>query len=578
MRKSELRFRALIDNSADAIALFDAEGKILYGSSATTRILGYQLEEFTGRSAFDFIHPDDHELVRQRLAVCLQNPGGTAWARARVRHKAGAWRILEGVFTNLLGNPVVGAIVNNYRDVTERARLERRFQQVVELAPSAMVMVNADGRIVMVNAQTETLFGYGREDLVGQPVELFVPERFRREHPTFRRGFLGEASARPMGIGRDLYARRKDGSEFPVEIGLNPIETEEGLMVLSAIVDITERQRAAASRFRLAEIVDAAEDAIISKTLEGVVVSWNPGAERVFGYAADEIIGQNIAVLIPAELRDEERQILERLRRGERIKYYESKRQRKDGSLLDVSLTISPLLDDRGNVTGASKIARDITERKQREERIRAALREKDLLLGEIHHRVKNNLQLIDSLLDLQALRVRDAEVKATLRDSQNRVRSMSLIHQTLYQSKDFAKVDFKQFLDTLLPMLMQSYAVDPDRVLLEIDAHRVQLPISSAIPCGLAVNELVTNALKHAFPNGQCGTVRVELTNESPDEVVLAVSNDGLPMAEDLDFRKMSTLGMQLVHLVAEQLQGHLEIERFPRTRFMMRFPYQVQ
>src|SRR5437867_8519765 len=124
LRKRELRFRALIDNSADAIALFDAEGKILYGSSATTRLLGYQLEEFTGRSAFDFIHPDDHELVRQRLAVCLQSPGGTAWARARVRHKAGAWRILEGVFTNLLGNPAVGAIVNNYRDVTERARLE----------------------------------------------------------------------------------------------------------------------------------------------------------------------------------------------------------------------------------------------------------------------------------------------------------------------------------------------------------------------------------------------------------------------------------------------------------------------
>jgi two-component sensor histidine kinase len=257
-----------------------------------------------------------------------------------------------------------------------------------------------------------------------------------------------------MAAGRELYARRKDGSDFPVEIGLNPIETEDGPMVLSAIVDISER--------------------------------------------------------------------------------------------------------------------------KQKEAGIRAALAEKDILLGEIHHRVKNNLQIVCSLLGLQSGRISDPAALDVLRDGQNRIRSMALIHQTLYESKDFAAVDFGHFLDTLVPTLIASYGIDVDRIALSIDAEQVLLPIGSAIPCGLAVNELISNALKHAFRPGDGGAINVGVKRAAGGAVILSVSDTGLGIPEHVNMTDTGTLGLQLVSLLAEQLGGTATMQRSNPTRFTLQFPLQ--
>ncbi len=183
----------------------------------------------------------------------------------------------------------------------QKAAAERRFQLVVEAAPNAMVMINGAGEIVMVNAQTERIFGYPRAELLGQSVEILVPEQFRHHHLAMRAAFFADPRPRPMGAGRDLYGRKKDGSEFPVEIGPNPIETDEGMMVLSAIVDITERKavelalRDSEHQLRsLAAIVGSSDDAIVSTTLHGIVTSWNKVSERIFGYTAAEMIEQSM--------------------------------------------------------------------------------------------------------------------------------------------------------------------------------------------------------------------------------------------------------------------------------------------
>jgi PAS domain S-box-containing protein len=331
------------------------------------------------------------------------------------------------------------------------AKSEARFRGVVEAAPNAMVMIRDNGLIEMVNAQAERVFGYSRAEMLGQPVEMLAPERFRAHHSRLRDEFFGDPKSRPTGADQDLYGLRKDGGEFPMEIGLDPVETEEGVLVLSTIVDISDR--------------------------------------------------------------------------------------------------------------------------KSKETRLEAALKEKEILLGEVHHRVKNNLQIIQSLLYLQAAKVKDETLARLLRESQNRIKSMALIHQTLYESKDFARVDFGLFLDTLVPTLVSSYAIETSQVALSINAAEVSLPISAAIPCGLIVNELISNALKHAFPEGRQGRIAVDLRNEEGRTIVLSVRDDGVGLPVEFDLERAATLGLQLVRLLADQLGAEIEVSRSNPTWFNLRF-----
>ncbi len=242
------------------------------------------------------------------------------------------------------------------------------FSLAFEAAPTAMVMVDGQGRIALVNAQAERDFGYARGELLGRAIETLLPERFLSRHPGLRAGFLADPRPRPMGAGRNLAARRKDGSEFPVEIGLNPIETSAGPMVLSAIVDITRRKadeqalRESQHRARaLAAIVESSEDAIIGSDLDGIVTSWNRSAERIFGYAEAEMVGQPPFRIAAPGYEAEMRDILARVRGGERISHYLTQRRRADGARLDISLSVSPIYDLAGDLVGVSKVARDVT-------------------------------------------------------------------------------------------------------------------------------------------------------------------------------------------------------------------------
>jgi PAS domain S-box-containing protein len=250
-------------------------------------------------------------------------------------------------------------------------RSEERFRRLVEFAPTAMVMIGPGGTIEMVNIQAERLFGYERAELLGKAIELLIPERYKSGHPTLRAAFLARRESRPMGVGRDLYGLRKDGSEFAIEIGLNPIETDEGTMLLSTIVDISDRQQKALEASYLAGIIESSGDAIIGQSLDSVIASWNPAAQRLFGYTSAEAIGANISLLVPSNRLDEESVILEQVRSGERIRNFETVRRCKDGSELTVALTVSPIRGSDGTVVGASKIFRDITEQRQAAEELR---------------------------------------------------------------------------------------------------------------------------------------------------------------------------------------------------------------
>ena len=248
-------------------------------------------------------------------------------------------------------------------DVLTSPRAKDLFRALLESAPDAIVIVDSSGEIVLVNAQTEKLFGFPRDELLGKRVELLVPERFRDRHPANREKFTSNPHARPMGAGLELFGRRKDGSEFPVEISLSPLETADGTLVSSAIRDITDRKRAEKDASHYAAVVESSHDAIIGKDLNGHVTSWNSGAERLYGYSADEVVGKSIAMLVPPGHDDDLTEVLKRVRSGERIDDHETVRMRKDGTQVDVSLTRSPIRDREGTVVGVSTIARDISAR-----------------------------------------------------------------------------------------------------------------------------------------------------------------------------------------------------------------------
>ena len=331
---------------------------------------------------------------------------------------------------------------------------EDSFRRVVEWAPSAMVMINRNGIMVLVNAQAELMFGHGRETLIGQSIEILVPERFRGHHSQYRAGFFGDPQPRPMGIGRDLAGCRADGSEFPIEIGLNPIDTESGVMVLASIIDISERRRA--------------------------------------------------------------------------------------------------------------------------QQRLEDALREKTVLLNEVHHRVKNNLQVVTSLLNLQADHAGDPRLRAMLTESCGRVKAMSLTHQLLYERKDFSRLDLGDYLDRLVQSIRATYRATGGRIALRLDLplQAVHLDLERTIPCGLLVNELVTNSFKHAFPGDRCGEIVIQLRALAQGEIGFDVADDGIGLPPGVDMASLSSLGLQLVPLFVEQLHGKLRIAREAGTRFSITFP----
>jgi PAS domain S-box-containing protein len=236
------------------------------------------------------------------------------------------------------------------------------FELAVEAAPNAMVLIGRDGRISMVNQQAVALFGHTRDELVGQPIELLIPERFRTQHPAQREQFFQAPQFRAMGGQRELFGLRKDGTEVPIEVGLSPIDAAAGRFALASIVDITIRRQAEGARAQLAAIVESSDDAILSLSLEGTILSWNSGAMRVFGYEADEIVGRPISTLLPSDRLSEEFEILEQVRAGRPIAHRETIRIHKTGRQIFVSLSVSPIRNASGGIVAASKVLRDITE------------------------------------------------------------------------------------------------------------------------------------------------------------------------------------------------------------------------
>ena len=218
-------------------------------------------------------------------------------------------------------------------------------------------------------------------------------------------------------------------------------------------------------------------------------------------------------------------------------------------------------------------IVRDITERVQTENKIKASLKEKEVLLKEIHHRVKNNLQVMSSLINLQARYITDEQALQTLKEIQNRIQSMALIHEKLYQSEDMVRINFREYIQSLTAYLYQTYGVQLVAITLKSNVDDIFLDIDTAVPCGLIVNELVSNSLKHVFTEGMKGEIHIDFHLDTDNQLTLTVSDNGVGFPQDLDFRKTESLGLRLVVMLTEQLEGTIKLDRSDGTKFEITF-----
>jgi PAS domain S-box-containing protein len=312
---------------------------------------------------------------------------------------------------------------------------------------------------------------------------------------------------------------------------------------------------------------------VLCKDTAGRFIFANQLFCRTLGKSLQEILGKTDFDFFPAELarkyKEDDARVLETGRMFQAVEEYQAPGQGK----MYVEVTKTPLRDPRGKVMGLQAIFSDITERRKTEETIRASLEEKVVLLKEVHHRVKNNLQIVISLLRLQSVRTQNPDVLDTLQGTGNRIRSMALLHDALYRSENLARVNFAQYIESLCSHLFRAYGSRGGRIKLESHLQEFSVDLDQAVSCGLIINELVSNALKHAFPKGRVGRVMVELQKTPQEQIVLVVADDGVGLSPELDIRQTSTLGHQLVFMMVEKLRGAVEVTRDRGTAFRIAF-----
>jgi PAS domain S-box-containing protein len=339
--------------------------------------------------------------------------------------------------------------------------------------------------------------------------------------------------------------------------------------------DITERKRAEEAlsetekKFRV--LAETSPTAIFLFQGEMIIYA-NPATERLFGYSSEELLRMRFWDWAHDDFREKVRLSGLARQRGEAVPgRYESRFVTKGGE--DRWLVVSAgLIDFHGRPAGVASFL-DITESKRVEAQLRDSLAEKELLLKEVHHRVKNNLQVISTLLDLQSEKIHAGNLQESIRESQDRIRAMALIHERLYQSSDLVRIDFWEYIESLVGHLLSSYVDDPLRIAMKVDVGDIQLAIDRAIPCGLIINELVSNAMKHAFPDGRSGEITIRLHADDRGQVTLTVAEDGVGMPAGIDFRKTESLGLQLVNMLTRQLRGQIEMSGEHGTSWVITF-----
>jgi len=618
LRESEEKFRTLTDNVNAGVYRNTAgpKGKFLEANPAIIRMFGYEnKEEFLALNVTDlYQNPEDRKKFNQKMLkegfvrneeLLLKKKDRTPFigsvSAVAVKNELGKIEYYDGIID----------------DITERKKAEaalreseERYKTLFECSLDCVYIHDFDGNFMDANGAALTLLGYGREEIQSLNfASLLSPDQLLLAFQMIQD--LKEKG--PQKVPTEYRVKRKDGEYVDIETQASIIYRHAKPYAVEGIArDITGRKRSEKLRNAIYKISEAASSALnlneLFHFIQGVVTELIPTKNFYialydsengilsFPYFRDEFdqppapkkLGKGLTEYV--------------LRRGEPL-LSSSKKFEELKEMGEVELIGTPAMDWLGvplktedktigimvvqNYTESTRFGEEhkhilmfvssqvamAIERKRAEERLKASLAEKEVLLREVHHRVKNNMQIMSSLLNLQTIDIKDPTAVHLLKECQRRIRAMALVHEKLYLSKDLANIDFSQYLQSLTLHLFQSYQIHPHSIRLTMNMEKIFLNINTAIPCGLIVNELVSNALKHAFPDGRTGEIRIELFRAEGDKNCLVVSDNGVGFPEGLDFRNAETLGMQIISMLVDQLDGQIEVGRQEGTFFKIVF-----
>lgn len=615
LQESERALSTLMSNLPGMAyrCLYDDNWTMLFVSQGCRELTGFEAEEIIGNKGRTFasiVHPEDNgvgtlqirQAVRDKSSFeieyrIIQRDGEIRWVWEKgeaVYSPKGEVLFLEGFIT----------------DVTERKLFElaqedsrRMYKNLIESSPEGIFVHDLHGTILFTNQRALSLMGARSSDeFVGRSVLSFSIDEdaplIRKRRASLLRGedhgylesrvknhkgdtirietkpilidFQGEKAA--LVFVRDPeYYRQLEKETLRAQFAE---ETNRRLQEEISERKNTERMLRETQKYtRL--LIDSSLDMICASDRDGRLTEFNAAAQRIFGYNQEEVLGKHVGMLYADP--EERNKITEGHLYQLGTFSGEVSNRKKNGEVFQAYLSASVLKNDKGEVIGAMGVSRDITEIKQQENNIRQSLREKEVLLKEVHHRVKNNLQVITSILNLQSSYVKDKNTLMMLKESQDRIKSMAFIHESLYQTKDFSNVNFSEYVVNLSKNLMRSYDLSGRKVQFESQVENVHLNLDQSIPCGLIINELVSNALKYAFRKKKKGIITLKI-REKEGKVIIVLADDGDGMPKEFNYRKTDSLGLQLVVTLAEQLNGTIKLERKNGTKFTITFPKMIK
>jgi PAS domain S-box-containing protein len=582
LERSENRYRAIFENSGTGILTFANDGTIIMSNHEWEKLSGYSREEVEGKMKWmEIVHPDYLEKMMEYHRRRVKDPDSAPQEYETVFIKKSGDLLV--VYVNVTPLPGTDIWLASALDITDlkntQKKLEKsvlRFRALAEYALDGIITTDAHGKILYFNNSLLKMFGYSKDELQNSQLTILMPVRYRENFMKSLRKFRSTGEHRLVGRTIETTGLKKYGDEFPFEMSLTKWETDKKIYFTSIIRDITERKVSEKalldSEEKFRKVFNKSNDAITLSPISedgtlGRYIEVNDVMCQVLGYSREELLKMTPMDIVSPDWDEMPKNAAELLDKGKAT--FESIHVSKDGHKRPVEIS-AYIFTLKGKKVSIATI-RDLTERKKAEDDLKESLKEKEILLREIHHRVKNNMEIISSLLKLQIKQVEEEEAENVLKESQGRVKSMAMIHEKLYQSKSFTKINFKNYVENLVNDIFYSYGIKKGTIEPKLEIENINIDIDTLIPVGLIINELVTNSVKYAFPKGK-GTIKIKLRSNQ-DQLELIIADNGVGLPDEMDYKNTDSLGLQLVNGLVYQIDGEIELQRSQGTEYKITF-----